>query len=281
MDYFATHWENFQLYGCGNLVCHENFLHNKRTLGCNVLIFVLEGILDISVGNSDFQVKTGEILFLPKNVAHHGNAPSKGRLSYFWVHFDGDFEKISQADFSKNYAFVIGQNSKVANFKRISLLFSQLIDISQREKNYRNDISQTALKLLMMEISQDVFDLKNAENTPHSPKISAIEKYIKDNCQGDVSMEKIAKNFCYSPQYISALFKKSTGTTINRYANKCRLELSKGLLCDSIMSVKEIAYTCGFSDEKYFMRLFKTSEGVTPMEYRNAFGQKFINSQKN
>ena len=34
---------------------------------------------------------------------------------------------------------------------------------------------------------------------------------------------------------------------------------------------------CGFADEKYFMRLFKKIEGVTPSQYRNMFNEKNIN----
>ena len=34
---------------------------------------------------------------------------------------------------------------------------------------------------------------------------------------------------------------------------------------------------CGFADEKYFMRLFKKIECVTPSQYRNMFNEKNIN----
>lgn len=282
MEYFVSNCDNLKLYDCGNLVCHDSFLHNKRTLGCNVLIFVLEGTLSICVGEKNYEISSGELLLLPQGTQHFGTATSKGRLSYFWVHFDASepFEMTRNLDFSKQYAFVIPSYARAKNFKRISLLFSQLIDLSQHKNPYRDDLSVCALRLLLMEISQECFDLNTSKAVEISPKISAIARYIQENCQSDLSIQSIAEEFCYNPQYLSATFKKSYGETITAYINKCRLELSKGLLCDSMMSVKAIAYTCGFSDEKYFMRLFKRSENVTPMEYRNAFGQKYINRQK-
>ena len=36
---------------------------------------------------------------------------------------------------------------------------------------------------------------------------------------------------------------------------------------------------CGFQDEKYFMRVFKQLEGMTPSEYRNGFYEKMINTK--
>lgn len=281
MDYYVSNCDDLNFYGCGNLVCNDNFLHNKRTLGCNVLIFVLEGNLNICVDNKPFNIQSSELVFLPKNIQHFGEISSKGRLSYFWVHFDTktSFEKVRKLDLSQNYAFIIPEYSKALGFKRISLLFSQLIDLSLHKNPYRNDLSLCALRLLLMEISQQSVE-HNFSDAPASPKVSAIAKYIKENCQRDISISEIASEFCYNSQYLSTLFKKHQGISITGFINKCRLEISKGLLCDSMMSVKKIAYTCGFSDEKYFMRLFKKSEGITPLEYRNAFGQKFINSQK-
>ena len=52
------------------------------------------------------------------------------------------------------------------------------------------------------------------------------------------------------------------------------------LLCQGeFLSVSAIAHTCGFPDEKYFMRLFKKQEGMTPGQYRQAFRQKSINAR--
>ena len=42
---------------------------------------------------------------------------------------------------------------------------------------------------------------------------------------------------------------------------------------------KEIAWQCGFPDEKYFMRLFRETEGMTPTAYRNAYHRTHVNNQ--
>ncbi|MCI7499725.1 MAG: AraC family transcriptional regulator [Oscillospiraceae bacterium] len=43
------------------------------------------------------------------------------------------------------------------------------------------------------------------------------------------------------------------------------------------MRQTEAAFSCGFSDEKYFMKVFKKFEGMTPAQYKNSFGRKNIN----
>ena len=49
-----------------------------------------------------------------------------------------------------------------------------------------------------------------------------------------------------------------------------RVEGAKLLLKEQPLPIKEVAYSCGFEDEKYFMRVFKNIVGITPSEYRNS-----------
>ncbi len=62
-----------------------------------------------------------------------------------------------------------------------------------------------------------------------------------------------------------------TGMRLLEYINTVRVSKAKILLYESDSSVKEIAYEVGFDDEKYFMRIFKLVEGISPTQYRHAF----------
>ncbi len=42
------------------------------------------------------------------------------------------------------------------------------------------------------------------------------------------------------------------------------------MLVTTGLSVKEIAYILGFTDNSYFNRLFKKTTGRTPLDYRNS-----------
>lgn len=58
------------------------------------------------------------------------------------------------------------------------------------------------------------------------------------------------------------------------YVLSGRLDISKRMLSDRNMSIKEAAFSCGFNDEKYYMRVFRKIEGMTPGQYRSAIGVK-------
>lgn len=56
-----------------------------------------------------------------------------------------------------------------------------------------------------------------------------------------------------------------------------RIKTAKTLLSNYGVTIKEAAFSCGFSDEKYFMKVFRELEGMTPTQYKNSFGRKNIN----
>jgi AraC-like DNA-binding protein len=46
------------------------------------------------------------------------------------------------------------------------------------------------------------------------------------------------------------------------------VERAQLLLFTTNMTIKEVAYTLGFSDQNYFIRMFRKMTGTTPQEYR-------------
>lgn len=62
------------------------------------------------------------------------------------------------------------------------------------------------------------------------------------------------------------------------YINNLRLSKSKNLLLNSNLNIKEISKELGFIDEKYFLKLFKKYENITPKQYRNAFIKAYLNN---
>ena len=63
------------------------------------------------------------------------------------------------------------------------------------------------------------------------------------------------------------------------YINGMKVAKAKELLSHSDQTVKEIAFSLGFDDEKYFMKLFKNYERITPTQYRNIYYKTYINNR--
>lgn len=81
-------------------------------------------------------------------------------------------------------------------------------------------------------------------------------------------VSNVAERFGYHVDYLSALFKQCMGMSLSQFIIRTRLDAARDLLSEYGVSVREAALSCGFSDEKYFMRQFRKKEGMTPGEYR-------------
>ena len=103
--------------------------------------------------------------------------------------------------------------------------------------------------------------------TSDDPEIIA---YINDHFTENLQMVDLTEHFNYNRFYISQIIKERTGYNFNDYVNRKKVELSKKLLSETDLSIKDIAEQTGFSYSYYFSKIFKKYEDMTPGEYREA-----------
>ncbi len=96
----------------------------------------------------------------------------------------------------------------------------------------------------------------------------AIEKIELEFANPEISLVSISTDISVSPNYLSALIKKSTGSTFIDLLTRKRIETAKELLLNSGLKIREITEQCGYSDQHYFSYCFKKYVGVSPNGYR-------------
>ena len=80
--------------------------------------------------------------------------------------------------------------------------------------------------------------------------------------------DQIAK-MGFHPDYFRRCFKEETGKTPLEYLTSLRIRQAKTLLLqDNFISVENVAFNCGFTDNLYFSTCFKKHVGISPMQYR-------------
>lgn len=92
--------------------------------------------------------------------------------------------------------------------------------------------------------------------------------FIFSNLSTDISLSDVAANLQVSKNYIGKCFSTALQTTFLKYYQKIKLEQACFLLKASNMKVFAIAQLLGYSDRRYFSRVFKNQFQITPEEYR-------------
>ncbi len=278
MRYFLSNVSSPLKYNnCGNLISKQEFQHHRRTFDTYVLILVNTGTLYINQNGIEYAVKENQYIFLNQQEEHFGFKPSIGDLSYFWVHFKPESNYFIAENEIYNFEndlynyFIIPEYGVITSSKQTFIFFNQLIALATVKNAYSHIQLNFALSLLVMEISKEYINTLNNDKNDIPSSIIKIKEWIRTNYYKNLSVKNIANEFGYNSDYISYLFKKHTNQTIISFINQTRIEISKQLLVNEHINIKEAAFSCGFTDDKYFSRTFKKYTGVSPLEYKKTF----------
>ncbi len=279
---------------CGQFVKDANWIHEKRNLDSFEIIYGIKGCAYIQQDEDKYEVTPGKTLLLLPGHIHKGYKESENELSFYWIHFQcADFE-ILTSKAAQSLMFPLTSGSYLNNtchFILVPVFFksneSEKLVIQIRQLLHHaysaNCMALTnnyILTLVLMELSQQVVtSSSNDLRDETSRKFSEIIEWLRININKNYSVSEISQKFNFNKDYLCRIFKKHTGMSIVKYMNGVKIGKAKELLCSSELSIKEISYSLGFNDDKYFMKLFKTHENLTPSEYRSSYYKTHLNDK--
>lgn len=114
----------------------------------------------------------------------------------------------------------------------------------------------TAVQLLEKEFTASENDI-----------VKQMIAYVEANYSERFVFQDVACEVGYSPTLLQNHFKKYMNTTFNDYVNRYRIQKATELLKEKKLKLYEIAEHCGFSDYKYFNKVFKKYISVSPKEF--------------
>lgn len=98
------------------------------------------------------------------------------------------------------------------------------------------------------------------------PLVLKMLDFIENSYAGKINQKKLAESLGVSSEYLSYLFKKNIGQTFAKFVQKYRIEQAKKLL-RSGEEAAEVSYAVGFSDLKYFYKVFREVTGMSVNQF--------------
>ena len=102
--------------------------------------------------------------------------------------------------------------------------------------------------------------------------IRLAQDFLDHRLDQRVRLNDIAEAAGLPPFQLFRAFEKTTGMTPHGYQRQARVRFAAGLI-RSGHPLSEAALVAGFADQAHMTRSFRTTIGVTPGAYRNAFAQ--------
>lgn len=146
------------------------------------------------------------------------------------------------------------------------------------EETYRGEVG----KLSRNEIRQAEYEFAECVSNIDGKKernelIEKAKNFIFQNLHSEIVVGQIGRRIGVSAAYLSSLFRRVEGITIQQYIRREKIRLAENMLRYSEYDVKSIASYLAFCSQSHFGKVFKEETGMTPSKYRN----KFKNYEKN
>lgn len=174
--------------------------------------------------------------------------------------------KNTQPDYIRNIFFkIVVIVSRAAEDRNMPLLNDECNII----------LTSVSAACTLGEIEENIIELISSlmtniyEKSDNADVVAKITKYINDYIHDEnLSIDALASKLYLTPTYICTLFKRATGKTINQYITEIRIGKAKDYLKGGNIRLYDVARRVGFTDGKYFSKVFSKLVGIKPKEYR-------------
>lgn len=107
-------------------------------------------------------------------------------------------------------------------------------------------------------------------DSEHNRYVERAKEYVAEHIDESIRVVQIGEALGINENYLTGLFHKYEGITLQHYIRKEKVRQAKELLLYSSYSYSEIAALLCFSTQSHFSSAFKREVGMTPAKYRES-----------
>lgn len=233
----------------------------------NIFVFqyTLKGAGEIIIENQIHRLNKGKAFFI-KIPSDHCYYLPKDSNGWEFIHLT-----LFGREASESHNEIINELGYVFNLDMhsspITIVFDLLKDVSNQNINDAFEASARGFSFLM-ELQRFALDLMHNKERPHS--IAKAINFMHRYYANPITLDDIVKSSTLSKYHFTRLFHKTVQLTPIQYLTKVRINQSIELLKDESLTIEEIALKVGFSNGNYFSKVFRSSLGLSPSEFRSS-----------
>lgn len=250
----------------GTLKSLKPHMSKRSNIESFLIMYVISGEGTLGYENKRTKVDKNAFIFIDCLNEYFHESSEENPWELAWVHFNGKNAKHYYEYFTQSFG-----NIYYCNNQLIHNLFSTIKSNTQRKPDHYELVNNS---LIIQLISTPPFDndteaSKITIESSLSEKLEQVKNYLEENFPERITLEDLANEFFISKYYLSREFKKKYGIGVNTFVTNNRINYSKELLRFTEKSISTIAKDIGIDDANYFIKQFKKSENLTPLDFRN------------
>ncbi len=208
----------------------------------------INGKSSFTIDNKHITAKTGDILFIPANKIYEVKYSGS---EYIVVH-------LIECNYTE--AESITPNNKDA----LLSIFVQMLEHWRKRKS--SNKAKSYLYDILYKLEEELIETKSKRPAEFEKCLNFLDKNF---CNPNLKIETLCDFGYISRSTLQRYFFKYIGISPKQYLLQLKLNKAIDLLANENSTISLIAESCGFSDEKYFSRIFKQTYGISPTDARH------------
>lgn len=247
-----------------NTAC--GWLRDAHSHGFSEVLFVKEGRGKIEVEKRTYPLTRGDIAVIGAGLNHREffDEGQEKTLVFFAV----DNLNISGGDANsilKDEKFCIIPCGDA--YEIIDAALARLMLETEADLPFCADVSDNLVELVLtLLLRLTAFDSELLKQRSHAYR--EAKDYFDKNYTNMDTLQEVCKNLYINRFYLTHIFKEEEGMPPVKYLILKRMEKAMQLLAATDDDINDIAANCGYVDPAYFCRVFKKTQGCTPLQYR-------------
>ena len=260
-----------------------------RTIFDHEILFVEDGELLLDMGGEAFHVLPGDVVLIPPRVVHSFHTVGPRRFKQPHIHLDFayrpdfpevyiSFEVIAEdhpdaALFRENMWERLGLPPLVRLHpsvgEQIRTLIAEVIGLQTAASPYRLfTVRDRVAQILVLLLEEQELAGPKSRPQRYERLCEIVNLTLEQQIDGRFDLLLLSRSLGYSPNYISALYKRRFGLTPAGRHRQLKMERAREFLSQSDIPITEIADTLGFASISEFSRAFKRWSGHAPNRER-------------
>jgi AraC-like DNA-binding protein len=237
--------------------------HADRVLPVHELIVLQSGVLPIAETDQRFAVDRGQWVILQAGRRHYGYADMDDDTWFYWVCFASG---PPDSDGIESSVLRGPSTGPVARPDRLRTLFEDILE-DQQEGILSLPAAHSYLHLMLAEILLQPPAPNSQSPATHLARRTAA--FIADHLtEPDLSTGRIAEALAFNADYLGRAFRDEFNETPTDHIHRLRIDRARMLFRSTDRSIQRVATDVGFSDERYFRRIFRRNVGLTPGQFQ-------------
>lgn len=254
--------DTVQLINYGRKDCSDMHSYGPIARPIYIIHYVIKGAGFLECDHKRHYIKAGESFLICPYVTAYYYPDPKDPWEYTWVDFRGqEVSRYLEAG-SMNREHPI---CPAITADQIMPLFERLRQLNIYRTNQKE---ACGILLALLGVYADFYPATDNKNhTESDPRLSTALMLIQANYHhAYFNIEMLCDMIPCNRVTLYRLFQNSLSQSPGQYLNEYRIRQACKMLKRGIL-VKTTAFSCGFSDQFYFSRMFKQQTGVAPSQY--------------